>query len=78
MSVFWIYQGYEHASGSEYARFLNKSGFWIHQGSEYSSGSEFARVLNMSELDKVLNMPEYAWLCLAEYAWICLSLLGYA
>ena len=54
--------------GSEYTRVLNMSGFWIYQGHEYASGSEYARVLNMLGLRRVLNMPQYAWLCLAEYA----------
>ena len=69
---FWICQGFEQT------KVLNKPVFWIYQGSEYASSSQFARVLNMSVLHRVLNMPEYAWLCLTEYVWICLNMPGYA
>ena len=83
---FWIFQGPEYASGSEYFRVLNKPGFWISQGSEYASGSEYARVLNKSGLrinqgsqyTKVLNMPLVLnlpgfWICQGYTGfWICL------
>ena len=32
----------------------------------------------MSGLHRILNMPEYAWVCLPEHAWICLNIPGYA
>ena len=41
---------------------LNLPRLWISEGSEYV------------RLNRVLNMPEYAWLYLAEYAWICLNM----
>ena len=74
----WICLWFRICQGFEQTRVLNKSGLWIYQGSEYSSGSEFARVLNMSGLHRVLNMPDYSWLCRAEYGWICLNIPGYA
>ena len=78
MPGFWTNQGSEWARVLNIPRFWIRFWFWICQGSEYASGSEFAGVLNMSRLHRVLNMPKYAWLCLAEYVSICLNLLGYA
>ena len=63
MSGSWIYQGPEYASGSEYARVLNKPGFWISHGSEYV---------------RVTQGSEYAWICLIMSDWICLDLSKYA
>ena len=77
---FWIYQGHEYASGSEYTRVLNKPGFWISQVSEYTKvlicvwfwicqGSEYVRVTQGSE---------YAWICLIMSGWICVDMSEYA
>ena len=77
---FWIYQGSEYTSSSEYTRalmmplVLNMPGFWICQVSKYT------RVLNMPGLHhgdnpwlhRVRNIPEY-FLNMPEYAWICIS-----
>ena len=63
---FWIHQGSEYASGSEYSRVLNMPlvliipGFWICQSSEYASGSEYTWVL---KIPLVLNIPGF-WICL--------------
>ena len=80
MSVFWLYQGHEYASGSEYGRVLSKPGFWISQVSEYT------KVLNMH---LVMNLPGFwvhvwFWICQgseyvrvtlgSEYAWIAFVL----
>ena len=49
MLGFWIYQGFEYVSRSEYARALNIQGFLICQGFEYT------RVLNMSMAVKMFS-----------------------
>ena len=60
----------------KYGKVLNMAGFsicerytafWIcqnMQSSEYILGSKYARVLNIQELHRVLNMPQYSWICL--------------
>ena len=77
MFGFWMYQGHEYASGSEYARVLNKPRFWISQVSEYT------KVLNTR---LVLNLPGF-WICqghtgfwiyLIMSGWICLGMSEYA
>ena len=60
---FWIYQGYEYASGFEYDTIVN-----IHKSSEYAmvtQGWKYTWII-----------PEYAWmwLVMSEYAWICVNL----
>ena len=80
MSRFWIYQGHEYASGSEYDRVLNKPGFWkatflniprfwIRVGFWICQGSEHVRVTQVSE---------YARICLNMSGWICLDMFEYA
>ena len=65
--LFWIYQGPNYASCSEYARFLNIPGFWICQGyaMEILYGYIGSRIcLNMPKCASIwLNLPE--WLCFA-------------
>ena len=67
---FWICQGSEYTKSLNMPLVLNLSRFWINKGFEYVM------------VNRVLNMPEYAWLCLAdawiyrymrEYAQICLN-----
>ena len=62
MLRFWIHQGSEYASGSDY------KGFWICKGSEY------ARITQGYEYGWIVS--EYAWLCpyVSGYAGICLNL----
>ena len=61
-------------------------GFWICLWFWISENSEYTRVLNMSRLhrvqnmpEKILNIPEYVWLCLnmSEYACICRNMCKY-
>ena len=56
---FWRWQGSQHESvkeRSEYASIrLDRLGFL---------GSKYVRILSMQELHRVLNMPEYGWICL--------------
>ena len=59
-------------------RVHNMQGFWTYQSSEYTSVSEDPSVLKYIRVNRVLNMLEYAWLCLAEYAWICLNIPIYS
>ena len=75
----------------KYGKFLNMAGFpicerytafWIcqnmpSQSFEYILGSKYARVLNMQELHRVLNMPQYSWICLNR-TWICLNMCEFA
>ena len=60
---FWLYQGSDYTSGSQYARVLNIPEFWICKGSENASGSECAWVLNLP----------YAWMIIE-----CLIMVEYA
>ena len=63
---------------SEYARVcldrvLNIN--WVLYMLGYKLGSiyaEYCRVLNMQELHRLLNMPQYGWICLNR-AWVCLN-----
>ena len=79
---FWIWQGSRYVSvtqHSEYPRicldrvlnisqFQNMPGFWIWQGSEYA---------REQELHRVLNMPQYGWICLTRTS-ICLNMPEFA
>ena len=62
--------GFRICQSSKYTKALNKPlvlnlpNFWINQGSEYVRSN------------RVLNMPKYAWLCLAE--WTCMDMSEYA
>ena len=38
--------------------------FWIFHGSKYASNSQYVRVWNMSGLQRVVNMPDYSWICM--------------
>ena len=80
MLKFWIWQGFQYASvrqRSEYARIcLDRVDLRI--SSEYISGPKYARILNMAgfwlhKLHRVLNMPQYSWICLNR-TWICLNM----
>ena len=80
MLKFWIWQGFQYTSvrqRSEYARIcLDRVDLRI--SSEYISGSKYARILNMAgfwlyKLHRVLNMPQYSWICLNR-TWICLNM----
>ena len=76
MPKFWISQGSQYARVAEHfeyaricldkvlniSRVLNMPGFWIH-----------GRYLNMEELLRILNIPQYDWICLTR-AWICLNM----
>ena len=84
ISRVWIYLGSEYASSSECTTVLNMPlvlnmpgfwiwlWFWICQDSEYPSGSDYTRVLNMPGLYRLLNMPDYAGICvnMPKSAWI--------
>ena len=62
---------------SEYARVHALTEFWIYLGRYLGfyicQDSKYARVVNMQELHKVLNMPEYNWICL-NWTWIGLNM----
>ena len=74
---FWICLG---SLGPLYVKILKMAMFWISQNlswqsSEYISEyiSEYAAILSMQELPRVLNMPQYDWICLNRM-WICLNM----
>ena len=46
------------------------------QRSKYISGSENGRVLNMQELQRVLIMPKYGWICLNR-TWTYLNMSAF-
>ena len=66
MPAFRICQGSKYTKALNMPLILNLSRFWTNQGAEYVT------------VNRVLNMLEYASLCLAEYACICLNMLIYA
>ena len=47
-------------------------GFWIYHGSEYDT-----RVLNIPALQRVMNIPKYAWI-IPKYTWLFLNKCEYA
>ena len=66
MARFQICQGSKYTKALNMPLVLNLPRFWINQSSEYV------------RVNRVLNMSEYAWLCLAKNAWICLNMPIYA
>ena len=90
MSGFWIYQGDEYASGSEYARVLNKPGFWKSHFSEYTKVLNTCLVMNLpwfwirvwfwifQSSEYVRVTQGFAWICLIMSGWICLDMSEYA
>ena len=66
MPAFRICQGSKYTKALNMPLVLNLPRFWTNQGSEYV------------RVNRVLNMPKYAWLRLAEYAWKCLNMPTYA
>ena len=75
---FCVNQGYEHASGTKYAKVLNISGFWIHQSFEYVRVLNRALILNIPVFDYtvVILGSEYAWI-MVDCIWICLNMPEY-
>ena len=80
----WMYQDFEYASGSKYARVLYMPGFWIYQGSQNAKvlnipgfwicqSSKYVRVLTIPGLHSLLNVSEYPWIIL-ECIWLCLNM----
>ena len=75
---------------TKHPRVLNMRGFQICQGSKYTKALNMPLVLNLPRLwwinqaseyvtlNRVLNMPEYAWLNMHGYFWICQYLRAYA
>ena len=71
-----VWQHSEFDSDFEYVSVLNIRGFWIYQACH--NARFLGRPLNMSELHRVLNMPQClndSWICviMPECAWICLN-----
>ena len=78
----WIWQN--NGWSNCYDRF-DYSRFWIclvkvSQGFEYTSDSnyrrtdsEYGKVVNMQGLERIVNMPKWAWICL-DNASICISM----
>ena len=64
MPGFWIYQGSEYATGSEFAKVLNVPGFWIYQ--RYTG---LWICLNISGCI-CLDMSEYAQICLDGFCFV--------
>ena len=71
MAKFWIWQCSQYASVTQRSECARIYLAW--QSSEYISGSKYASTLNMKQLHKVLNMPQYGWICL-NWTWICLKM----
>ena len=71
MTKFWIWQGSQYPSVSRRSEYARICLAW--QSSEYITGSECASILNMKQLYRVLNMPQYGWICL-NWTWICLKM----
>ena len=66
---------------SEYDKVLNMLEYaltelWIYLRFWICQYFEYGRFLNMQELHKVLNVPQYGWICFIRtwIAWICLNL----
>ena len=79
MPKFWTWQDSQYASLAQRSDYktifldrilsitwvLNVPVFWIWQCFEYG------RVVNLDDLPRVLNVPQYDWICLNR-SWICL------
>ena len=79
MPGFWIYQGSEYATGSEFAKVLNVPGFWIYQrytGFWICLNISGCICLDMSEYAEIwMNMPKFAWMAFVLYFPIVINLL---
>ena len=67
--MLWLWQVFEYAFSSKYARAWNKSRLWICEGCK-------GCLIYLNKPEYALIMPQYAWICFndAEYAWICLHI----
>ena len=71
LTKFWIWQGSQYATvsqRSEYARI-----FLAWQSCEYISFLSIVPVFWICKLHRILNMPQYGWICL-NWTWICLKM----
>ena len=67
----WFWHCSEYASDFECVSVLNIPRFWICFWFWICQSSGYTTFLNMPELYRVLNMPEYAWLCLNRLKGFC-------
>ena len=70
MVKFWIWQGSQYASVTQ--RYVLTE-FWIYLRFKICQDPEYSRILNMRKLHRVLNMPQYGWIC-QNMTWICLNM----
>ena len=71
LTKLWIWQGCQYASVSQRSKYARI--FFAWQSSEYILGSKYASFLSMKQLHRVLNMPQYGWICM-NWTWLCLCL----
>ena len=63
LTKLWIGKGFQYANVSQRSKYARIFLAW--ESSEYISGSKYASILNMKQLQRFLNIPQYA-----EYVWI--------